>query len=121
MSDVLKELKQIFKQPGDGAPEVEIKFRIKSPKLDEILNELVESGVMLKYEFPPNSSNWHYKLKTKLSTNSESLESTLGQNIDPNIQQQITHLSKIVKEIADELGDDFIVGKFKEYQEKYNF
>ena len=120
MEEALRKLKSVFKVPGDGAPEVELKFRIgDSPEIQKALASLVENGTLSKYEFPPNSNSWHYKLKKKIDLDGgdDEVESSGNGSVG---KAQIDALSAIVEEIAKEIGDDFILNKFKEYKTKFN-
>lgn len=122
MEEIYKKLKTVFKMPGDGAPAAELKFRIPDPKLDEALEELVNKGTMSKYEFPPNSGMWHYKLKEKIDVGGATEQDAGSSNeLDAGASSdQLKDLTLLVEEIAKELGDDYILNKVKEYKNKYN-
>lgn len=114
MEEVIKLLSEIFKIPGDGAPEAEVRFRIRHPKLDEALTILIENGTLTKYEFPKNSGMWHYKLKKKLGIEQEEVT-----NESENGSEQ-AELVKIVELLAQEVGNREIINMITAFKKKYN-
>jgi len=119
MEEALRKIKSVLKVPGDGIPEVELKFRIgDSPEIQKALSSLVDNQTLNKYEFPPNSGSWHYKLKKKIDLDDA------GDDEAPSAgggagKVQLDALSAIVEEIAKEIGDDFILNKVKDYKTKF--
>lgn len=125
--EILTAFMEVFPNEGHVVPMVEIKFRLAArfgaEKVDDILDELVTSEVLSRFEF---NNTVHYKAKKDIplslkgGSSGNNGETVPAPEVSVESSGQLADLSKLVVAIAKATGNPTVRQLLEEYQEKYN-